>query len=39
MVGLVVYKYVTDHCGILNHLLPGDIVLVDRGSIFLSQLG
>ena len=24
-------KYVTEHCGILNNLLPGDIMLADRG--------
>ena len=24
-------KYLTEHCGILNNLLPGDIVLADRG--------
>lgn len=24
-------KYITEHCGILQHLLPGDIVLADRG--------
>jgi len=25
------YKYITEHCGILKKLLPGDIVLADRG--------
>ena len=29
--GRVSDKYLTDHCGILNHLLPGDVVLADRG--------
>ena len=24
-------KYLTEHCGILNYLLPGDQVLADRG--------
>ena len=24
-------KYITEHCGILNKLLPGDVVLADRG--------
>ena len=24
-------KFVTDHCGILDKLLPGDVVLADRG--------
>ena len=24
-------KYLTEHCGILSKLLPGDIVLTDRG--------
>ena len=23
-------KYLTEHCGILNNILPGDIVLADR---------
>lgn len=31
MGGRVSDKYLTDHCGILNHLLPGDVVLADRG--------
>ena len=24
-------KYVTEHCGLLNKLLPGDCVMADRG--------
>ena len=24
-------KYITEHCGIINKLLPGDVVLADRG--------
>ena len=24
-------KYITDHCGVLDHLVPGDIVMADRG--------
>ena len=24
-------KYLTEHCGVLDHLLPGDVVLTDRG--------
>lgn len=24
-------KYITERCGILQHLLPGDVVLADRG--------
>ena len=29
--GRISDKYLTDSCGILNHLFPGDIVLADRG--------
>ena len=29
--GRVSDKFITEHCGILNKLLPGDIVLADRG--------
>ena len=29
--GRVSDKYITDHCGVLDHLVPGDIVLADRG--------
>ena len=29
--GRVSDKYLTEHCGILEHLLPGDQVLADRG--------
>ena len=24
-------KYITEHCGILKKLLPGDVILADRG--------
>ena len=24
-------KYITKHCGVLNNLLPGDLILTDRG--------
>lgn len=29
--GHVSNKYFTEHCGILKKLLPGDVVLADRG--------
>ena len=29
--GRVSDKYITEHCGDLNNLLPGDVVLADRG--------
>ena len=29
--GRVSDKFLTDHCGILNHLLLGDVVLAERG--------
>ena len=29
--GRVSDKYLTEHCGILKKLLPGDVVLADRG--------
>lgn len=29
--GRVSDKFITEHCGILNNLLPGDLVLADRG--------
>ena len=29
--GRVSDQHLTEHCGILDHLLPGDIVLADRG--------
>ena len=29
--GRVSDKYITEHCGYLNNLLPGDVVLADRG--------
>lgn len=24
-------KYITENCGILDHILPGDLVMADRG--------
>ena len=30
-------KYITDHCGVLDHLVPGDIVLADRGFTICEQ--
>ena len=32
-------KYLTQHCGILKKLLPGDIVLVDRGFDVSNDVG
>lgn len=29
--GRVSDKYLTEHCGFLDHLLPGDVVMADRG--------
>ncbi len=29
--GRVSDKYLTEHCGLLDKLLPGDVVLADRG--------
>ncbi len=29
--GRVSDKHITDHCGVLDHLIPDDIVLADRG--------
>ena len=37
--GRVSDKYLTDHCGILNHLLPGDVVLADRGFDIAESVG
>ena len=31
-------KYITEHCGFLNHLLPGDILLADGGSTLRTVL-
>lgn len=32
-------KHLTESCGILNHLLPGDVVLADRGFDIRDSLG
>ena len=32
-------KYLTEHCGILRHLLPGDVVLADRGFDISDSVG
>ena len=37
--GRVNDKYLTDHCAILNHLLPGDVVLADRGFDIAESVG
>lgn len=37
--GRVSDKYLTEHCGILNHLLPGDVVLADRGFDISDSVG
>ena len=37
--GRVSDKYLTEHCGILSNLLPGDIVLADRGFDIADSVG
>ena len=37
--GRVSDKHLTNHCGILNHLLPGDVVLADRGFDISESVG
>ena len=32
-------KYITEHCGILDHLIPGDVVLADRGFDISDSVG
>lgn len=32
-------KFITEHCGVLNHLIPGDIVLADRGFNISDSVG
>ena len=32
-------KFLTEHCGILNYLLPADIVLADRGFDIADSVG
>lgn len=29
--GRTSYKYITEHCGFLNYIIPGDLILADRG--------
>jgi len=31
--------YLTEHCGILKTLLPGDVVLADRGFTIADSVG
>ena len=37
--GRVSDKYITEHCGILGKLLPGDLVLADRGFTIQDSVG
>ena len=37
--GRVSDKYITEHSGFLNHLLPGDVVLADRGFNIEDSIG
>ena len=37
--GRVIDKYLTEHCGILKKLLPGDVVLADRGFDIAEPVG
>lgn len=37
--GRVSDKHLTEHCGILDHLLPGDVVLADRGFDISDSVG
>ena len=37
--GRVSDKYLTEHCGILRKLLPGDVVLADRGFDIAESVG
>ena len=39
MGGRVSDKYLTEHCGILDNLIPGDIVLADRGFDIADSVG
>ena len=35
--GRVSDKYLTENCGLLNHILPGDQILADRASMYRNQ--
>ena len=37
--GRVSDKYITEHCGMLNHLIAGDVVLADRGFDISDSVG
>jgi len=37
--GCVIDVYLTEHCGILKNLLPGDVVLADRGFTIADSVG
>ena len=37
--GHVSDKYLTEHCGVLDKLLPGDVVLADRGFNISDSVG
>ena len=37
--GRVSDKYITEHCGILDKLLPGDLILADRGFTIQDSVG
>ena len=37
--GRVSDKFITEHCGILNKLTPGDVVLADRGFDISDSVG
>ncbi len=37
--GRVSDKYLTEHCGMLNNLIPGDVVLADRGFDISDSVG
>ena len=32
-------KYITEHCGTLDDLMPGDLVLADRGFAIQDSVG
>ena len=37
--GRVSDKYMTEHCGILDKILPGDVILADRGFDISTSVG